>query len=99
MTALKHARLSTNGFKPQGKSLRSAICRVPDYLPTCGESFILTLALTSFMINNVLKSFLKDDFVIFNIAHASNQTPGLGHHARTLRLSSDTRLFHILKQL
>lgn len=35
------------------------------------------------MINNVLKLFLKDDFVIFNIAHASNQTPGLGHHART----------------
>lgn len=51
------------------------------------------------MINNVLKSFLKDDFVIFNIAYASNQTPGLGHHARTLRLSSDTRFFHILKQL
>lgn len=65
------------GFKPQGKSLHSAICRVPDYLPTCGESFILTLALTSFMINNVLKSFLKDNFVIFNIAHYSNQTQAL----------------------
>lgn len=37
----------------------------------------LTLALTLFMINNVLKSFLKGNFVIFNIAHSSNQTQAL----------------------
>lgn len=98
MTTLKHACLSTN--PATGKSLHSAICGVPDYLPTRGESFILTLALTSFMIN-ILKSFLRDNFVIFNIAHSSNQTQGLAHHARTriLPLSSDTGSFHILKQL
>lgn len=98
VTTLKHACLSTNPVT--GKSLHSAICGVSDYLPIRGESFILTLALTSFMIN-VLKSFLKDDFVIFNIAHSSNQTQGLAHHARTriLPLSSDTGSFPILKQL
>lgn len=61
----------------------------------------LTVALMSFMITNVLKSFLKDNFVIFKYCTFQQSNPGLAHHARTrtLPLSSDTGAFHILKQL